>query len=276
MFLPGKSHGQRGLVDHSPWDHKRVGHNLATKQQQQQFLCTVYVFICVQLFATPWTVAHQVPLSMGFSRQEYWSGCHALLQGIFPTQGSTRGLLHCRWILYQHSVLGPLYSSFCSILQTQFPCLLALHPVIWPHGTLPSHNPRAWAFCLLFPCMSRAGFLLWFFSILSQSVNKKWKVRPDFGEDPRTKSQSWIQKDARAQSGWGWGVGQEYILCVHPFDSYAHLAWPLRTCFSQNCPDAAVISGACAAVPAWGRSLLFCCPFSSRNHFSLWEGASWW
>ena len=28
----------------------------------------------VWLFATPWTVAHQVPLSMGFSRQEYWSG----------------------------------------------------------------------------------------------------------------------------------------------------------------------------------------------------------
>ena len=29
---------------------------------------------CVQLFATPWTVAHQAPLFMGFSRQEYWSG----------------------------------------------------------------------------------------------------------------------------------------------------------------------------------------------------------
>ena len=28
----------------------------------------------VQLFGTPWTVAYQVPLSMGFSRQEYWSG----------------------------------------------------------------------------------------------------------------------------------------------------------------------------------------------------------
>ena len=28
----------------------------------------------VQLFATPWTIAHQAPLSMGFSRQEYWSG----------------------------------------------------------------------------------------------------------------------------------------------------------------------------------------------------------
>ena len=29
---------------------------------------------CVQLFATPWTVAYQAPPSMGFSKQEYWSG----------------------------------------------------------------------------------------------------------------------------------------------------------------------------------------------------------
>ena len=29
---------------------------------------------CVRLFATPWTIAYQVPLSMGFPRQEYWSG----------------------------------------------------------------------------------------------------------------------------------------------------------------------------------------------------------
>ena len=31
-------------------------------------------FSCVQLFVTPWTVAHQAPLYVGFSRQEYWSG----------------------------------------------------------------------------------------------------------------------------------------------------------------------------------------------------------
>ena len=31
-------------------------------------------FSCVRLFVIPWTVAHQAPLSMGFSRQEYWSG----------------------------------------------------------------------------------------------------------------------------------------------------------------------------------------------------------
>ena len=39
---------------------------------------------------------------MEFSRQEYWSGL-SLLQGIFPTQESNRGLLHCRQILYQLS-----------------------------------------------------------------------------------------------------------------------------------------------------------------------------
>ena len=33
-------------------------------------------------------------------------GCHALLQGIFPLEGSKPGLLHCRWILYQLSCLG--------------------------------------------------------------------------------------------------------------------------------------------------------------------------
>ena len=38
-----------------------------------QILCTKSLS-CVGLFATPWTVARQAPLSMGFSRQEYWSG----------------------------------------------------------------------------------------------------------------------------------------------------------------------------------------------------------
>ena len=32
VFLPGKSHGQRSLTDYSPWDPKRVGHDLVTKQ----------------------------------------------------------------------------------------------------------------------------------------------------------------------------------------------------------------------------------------------------
>ena len=37
-------------------------------------------FSRVRLCATPQTAAHQAPLSLGFSRQEHWSGCHFLLQ----------------------------------------------------------------------------------------------------------------------------------------------------------------------------------------------------
>ena len=36
--------------------------------------CVLSCFSHVQLFATAWTADHEAPLSMGFSRQEYWSG----------------------------------------------------------------------------------------------------------------------------------------------------------------------------------------------------------
>ena len=110
-----------------------------------RFICGV---VCMALshlvvsvsFVTPWTVARQAPLSMGFSRQEYWSGLPCpppadlpnpgieprtpalqvdsllskppgkpkktgvgslpLLQGIFQTQESNQGLLNYRRILY--------------------------------------------------------------------------------------------------------------------------------------------------------------------------------
>ena len=58
------------------------------------------IYPYIQQPATLWTIAHQPLLSMGFSRQEYWVGFHFLLQGIFPTQGSNSGLLHCRQILH--------------------------------------------------------------------------------------------------------------------------------------------------------------------------------
>ena len=54
----------------------------------------------VWLFMTPRTVARQVPLSMGFSRQEDWSGYPFPSPGDILTQGSNSGLLHCRCIVY--------------------------------------------------------------------------------------------------------------------------------------------------------------------------------
>ena len=50
-------------------------------------------FSRVQLFVTPWTVAHQTPLSMGFSRQEYWGGLPCSPSGDPPDSGLNRRLL---------------------------------------------------------------------------------------------------------------------------------------------------------------------------------------
>ena len=57
-------------------------------------------------------------------------GCHALIQGIFPTQGLNPGLLPCRWILYQLShqgslhvaidiIKGQMYNSGSSVMDSQ-------------------------------------------------------------------------------------------------------------------------------------------------------------
>ena len=45
----------------------------------------------VRLFATPWTVAYQAPLSMGVSRQEYWSGVPLPSPGDLPDPGIEPG-----------------------------------------------------------------------------------------------------------------------------------------------------------------------------------------
>ena len=62
---------------------------------KDQALCLVTGGVCmvshlsrVQLFATPWTVASQAPLSMGFSRQESWSGLPCLPPGDLPDPGT--------------------------------------------------------------------------------------------------------------------------------------------------------------------------------------------
>ena len=72
-------------------------------------------FSRVQLFLTPWTIPRQAPLSMGFSRQEYWSGLPCPPPGIFPTQGSTHvSYISCtgRQILYHECHLGsPIYTG---------------------------------------------------------------------------------------------------------------------------------------------------------------------
>ena len=70
-----------------------------------------------------------------------WSGLHALLQGIFLTQGLNPGLPHCRWILYHLS-----HQSFYHVLTqishryTYIPSLLNLLPASHPEVSVSCHS----------------------------------------------------------------------------------------------------------------------------------------
>ena len=96
-------------------------------------------------FITPWTVAHQAPLSMRFPWQDYWSGLPFSSPGDLPTQGSNPCLLLGRQILYHWATWEALsvLIGLLSINRNQVVLLsLSLH-------SFPS-NP--WSLCLLFFC----------------------------------------------------------------------------------------------------------------------------
>ena len=61
---------------------------LAPNNQILRYAGMLNCFSHVRLLATLWTIARQTPLCMGFSSKNTGAGCNALLQGIFPTQGS--------------------------------------------------------------------------------------------------------------------------------------------------------------------------------------------
>ena len=64
------------------------------------------LFSCVRLFATPWTVAYQALLSVGFSRQECWSGLPFPSPEDIPDPELNLGLPYCRQMLYHLSHQG--------------------------------------------------------------------------------------------------------------------------------------------------------------------------
>ena len=96
---------------------------------------------CVRLFATPWTVAYQAPLCMGFSSTRTRVGCHFLLQRVFLTQGSNLGLLHCRQMLYCLSHKGsPVYMHSSLYLAKSFKvCIIQ---ILFSATSFFCSNPR--------------------------------------------------------------------------------------------------------------------------------------
>ena len=82
----------------------------------------VCVCVCVLshvwLFVTPWTIVHQAPLSVGFHRQENWSGLPFPIPEIFPTQGSNSclfPLLHWQWAV-PNTIMSNKSNLKCMIL----------------------------------------------------------------------------------------------------------------------------------------------------------------
>ena len=73
----------RSLPSRSSWSKEE------TDKKQARYMETQVVksLSCVWLFVTPWTVAHQIPPSMEFSRQEYWSGLPFPSPGDLPNPG---------------------------------------------------------------------------------------------------------------------------------------------------------------------------------------------
>ena len=67
----------------------------ARYNKHRRNIAVIYLLSLVQLFVTPWTVAHQAPLCPWDSSGENTGvGSHFLLQGIFPIQGSNLSFLH--------------------------------------------------------------------------------------------------------------------------------------------------------------------------------------
>ena len=151
----GDSEGQGSLVCHSLWVSKSrtwlsdwtttntdtnswnvcyifrsyISHNYQTHDKTERIFMTlvwldcfkvkVKSLSCVRLFATPWTVAHQAPPSMGFSRQEYWSGLPFPSPGDLPNPG-----IEPRSCALQEDALTSEHQlkvfSVCSIIETLY------------------------------------------------------------------------------------------------------------------------------------------------------------
>ena len=113
----------------------------------------IYVCMCVfshiWLFATPWTVAHQVPLFMEFSRQEYWNGL------LFPPLGD----------LPDSGIRTPVYFISCIGRQILYHC-----------STWEAHNKNnmchVWLFAAPWTVVHRAPLSMEF------SRQKYWSELP--------------------------------------------------------------------------------------------------
>ena len=133
------------------------------------------MFSCVQLFMIPWTVACQAPLTIPWLGKNTGVGCHCLLQGIFPFQGSNPGLPHCRQILYWLSHQGtPLYIN-CSININII--ILLLFKDLQNFWSYPNYKKNYWLLRIMW-CWRRPLRVPWTTRKFNQSILKE--INPEY------------------------------------------------------------------------------------------------
>ena len=185
-------------------------------------------------FVTPWAVAHQAPLSMGLSRQEYWSGL------LFPSSGKNTGV-DCCFLTGKNTGV-----DCCFLLQGMFPIqgsnLRLLH---WQTGSLPlshllllllRHFSRVWLCATPQTAAHQApqplGFSrqehwsgLPFPSPIHES--EKWKWSRSVVSDPQRPHGLQLSRLLRPWDlpGKTTGVGFHCLLCRFPVTSYKIQWW---------------------------------------------------
>ena len=114
-------------------------------------------FSPVRLFATPWTVACQAPLSMGFSRRDYWSGLPCSPPGDLPDPG-TEALSHLSAVLlgrfFTHSTTWEALQGAMDLLSLQEYLLIPSFSSCQWFLPYPSNNLKGNALflpCCIFP-----------------------------------------------------------------------------------------------------------------------------
>ena len=113
---PGVGDGQGSLACCSPWGCKESNTTEQLNQLTDSSILVFFLHLCqvasiVFNSATLWTVAFQAPLSLGFSRQEYWSGlpCPSPVQS--PRDRTSISYVFCigKQALYHYNLGNPLF-----------------------------------------------------------------------------------------------------------------------------------------------------------------------
>ena len=134
-------------------------------------------------FPTPWTIAAMCILSMGFPGREYWSGCHLLLQGIFPTQGPDLSPLHWQLGSSPLSHLGSPY-QLGMVTMRQYSVLTPTGPFVRYETCVPdslAHCTELSAppgFICERICIRQGQLIKW----LPPAIDEAWKLIKVYGQ----------------------------------------------------------------------------------------------